>query len=63
MCVDSKKLLTKKLKQAANLVNKSVGFVKDVIYAKNETPASNLAMYVIVDFGDIYTGLPFLEII
>ena len=52
MCVASKVLLTKDLKQAANLVNGSTGIVKDVIYAKNDTLANNLPMYVIVDFDN-----------
>ena len=56
MCVGSKDLLTKNLKQAANLVNGNTGIVKDIIYAENETPANNLLMYVILDFGNTYTG-------
>ena len=59
LCVGAKVLLTKNLKQAANLVNGSTGIVKDIIYAENETPANNLPMYVIVDFGDSYTGESF----
>ena len=43
-CMDSKVLLPKNLKQATNLVNGSVGFAKEIIYTKNETPASNLPM-------------------
>ena len=56
MCVGSKDLLTKNLKQAANLVNGSTGIVKDVIHVENDTPANNLSVYVFVDFGDTYTG-------
>ena len=56
MCLVSKFLLTKNLKQAANLVHRSVGIIKDIIYAEKETLANNLHMYVIVDFGDTYTG-------
>ena len=33
-----------------------MGIVKDIVYAKNETPANNLSIYVIVDFVDTYTG-------
>ena len=55
----SKVSLTKNLKQAANLVNGSTGIVKDIIYAENETQANNLPMYVIVDFGNMYTGQRF----
>ena len=55
MCVYSKVLLIKNLKQVDNLINKSVGFMKEIMYAKNETPVSNLPMYAIVDFGDRYT--------
>ena len=43
-------LLTRTLKEAANLVNGSIGFGKEIIYSENETPASNLPMYVIVKF-------------
>ena len=46
----------KMFKQEANMVNRSVGFVKEIIHAKNETPASSLLMYFIVDFGDANTG-------
>ena len=61
MCVGSKVSLTKNLKQEANLVNGSTGIVKDIIYAQNDTPVNSLPMYVIVDFGDMYTGEPFFE--
>ena len=60
-CVDSKVLLTKNLKYAANLVNGSVGFAKETIYIKNEISASKLPMYVLTDFGDTYTGKSFLS--
>ena len=53
----SKVLLTKNLEQAEKLVNGSVGFVKEMIYVKRETPASNLPMYVILEF--FYTNKPF----
>ena len=57
--VDSKVLLTKNFKWSATLVNESVGFVKDIIYVKNETLANNMPMYVIKDFEYIYAGKPF----
>ena len=38
-----------------------MGIVKDIIYAKNETPANNLPIYIITDFVDMYTGNFFLE--
>ena len=63
MCVSSKVLSTKNLKQAANLANGSVEFVKDIIYAENETPTNKLSMYIIVNFGDMYTSGPFLKMI
>ena len=48
MCVDSKVLLTKSLKQAENLVNGSIGFVKEIMYAKNEIqPATSLCMLLL----------------
>ena len=56
MSLDSKVLLTKELKHAANLVNGSVGFAKEIIYAENESLSNNLPMYVSVDFSDTYTG-------
>ena len=33
------------------------------MYAENETRASNLYMYIIVDFGDMYTDETILKII
>ena len=45
-------VITKILEQAANLVNKRVDFMKEIIYAKNQAPASDLPIYVLVDFGD-----------
>ena len=59
LCVGSKVSLTKNLKQEANLVNGSTGIVKDIIYAEGDTPVNSLPMYVIVDFGDMYTGQRF----
>ena len=58
-----KTLLSKILKQEANLVNRSVGFVRDIIYSRKDTPASDLPTYLIVVFDDTYTGEPFLKII
>ena len=55
-CVDPKVLLIKNLKQAANLVNGSTGIVKEIVYAEHKYPENNLPMYVIVDFGNMYTG-------
>ena len=52
VCMDSKVLVAKKLKQAANLVNGSIGFVKEMIWAENETLSSNLPIYFLSDFGD-----------
>ena len=52
----SKLLLTKNLKKEDNLVNGCTGIVKDIIYAKNKTPANNLNMYKFVDFGNIFTS-------
>ena len=46
--------LDKKIQQADNLVNESVGIMKDIIYTKDKTPSNNLPMYVIVDFSDKY---------
>ena len=59
--VGSKVLLTKNLKQAANLVNRGTGIAKDIIYAENDTPANNLPIHIIVDFGDTYTGKSLFE--
>ena len=56
LCVGSKVLLTKNLKQAAVLVKRSTEIVKDIIYAENDTPTNNLPMYIIVDFDNTYTG-------
>ena len=63
VCVGSKLLLTKNLKQAANVINGRTGIVKDSIHAENETPTNNLLMYVIVNFDNRYTGEFILEMI
>ena len=41
------------------MINGSVGFAKEIIYAKNEISACNLPICVLVGFGDIYTGESF----
>ena len=61
VCAYSKMLSTKILKQAANLVKKSVDFVREIVYAKNHIPSSNLPMYIITDFGDMYTDQKFFS--
>ena len=48
-------MLFHNLKQDSNLVNGSVGYVKDIVYEEGQGPPS-LPSYVIVDFGDFYTG-------
>ena len=55
VCVDSKVLPTKFLKNVENLVNGSVGFVGEIIHDVNETTTSSLTMHVLVDFGDTHT--------
>ena len=57
----SEVLLTKNSKQAANLVNRSGGFAKEIICAGNETPDSNLHMYVLVEFCEMYTDKRFFR--
>ena len=48
-------LSTKNINHAANLVNRSVGSVKEIFFSGNETLTSNLHVYGIVDFDDTYT--------
>ena len=55
LCVDAKVMLFHNLKQDSNLVNGSVGYVKDIVYEKGQGPPS-LPSYVIVDFGEFYDG-------
>ena len=55
LCVDAKVMLFHNLKQDSNLVNGSVGYVKDIVYEEGQGPPS-LPLYVIVDFGEFYTG-------
>ena len=60
-CVDLKVLLTKILKQAANLLNCCMEIVKEIVYAEHETLEKKLPIYVIVDFWDTYIGKYFFE--
>ena len=48
-------MLFHNLKHDSNLVNGSVGYVKDIVYEECQGPPS-LSSYVIVDFGEFYTG-------
>ena len=61
LCVDSNVLLTRNLKQTASLVNKIVGFVKQIIDDVNENLFSSLPMYILVDFGKTYTKQNFFS--
>ena len=56
--MDAKVMLFHNLKQDSNLVNGSVGYVKDIVYEEGQGPPS-LPSYVIVDFGEFYTGPKF----
>ena len=58
--MDSKVLFTKNLKWVANLVNGSVQIMKNIIHDENRTPANNLPMYFMSDFGYTYTNKRFL---
>ena len=60
LCVDAKVMLFHNLKQDSNLVNGSVGYVKEIVYEEGKLPPS-LPSYVIVDFGEFYTGRRFFE--
>ena len=55
LCVDAMVMLFYNLKQDSNLVNGSVGYVKDIVYEEGQGPPS-LPSYVIVNFGEFYTG-------
>ena len=48
-------MLFHNLKQGSYVVNGSVGYVKDIIYEEGQGIPS-LPSYVIVDFGEFYTG-------
>ena len=48
------------MKQYSNLVNGSIGYVKEIMYEEGKLPPS-LPSYVIVDFGEFYTGRRFFE--
>ena len=58
LCVDAKVMLFHNLKQESNLVNGSVGYVKEIVYKEGQGPSS-LPSYVLVDFGEFYTGVIF----
>ena len=60
LCVDAKVMLLHNLKQESNLVNGSVGYVKEIVYEDGQGPP-RLPLYVVVDFGDFYTGVNFFE--
>ena len=60
LCVDVKVMLFHNLKQDSNLVNSSIGYVKEIVYEEGKFPPS-LPSYVIVDFGEFYTGPRFFE--
>ena len=53
-------MLLHNLKQESNLVNGSVGYVKEIVYEDGQGPP-RLLLYVLVDFGDFYTGVNFFE--
>ena len=58
LCVDAKVILFHNLKQDSNLVNGSVRYVKNIVYEEGQGPP-RLPSYVIVDFGEFYTGTKF----
>ena len=60
LCVDAKVMLLHNLKQESNLVNGSMGYVKEIVYEDGQGPPS-LPLYVLVDFGEFYTGVNFFE--
>ena len=60
LCVNEKVILFHNLKQDSNLVSGSTGYVKEIVYEENENPPS-LPSYVLVDFGQFYTGTNFFE--
>ena len=55
LCVDSKVTLFHNMKQDWNLVNGSIGYVKEIVYAEGEK-APSLPKYILVDFGEFILG-------
>ena len=53
-------MLFHNLKQDSNMVNCSVGYVKYIGYEEGQDPPS-LPSYVIVNFGEFYTGPNFFS--
>ena len=49
-----KSVTTKELKQVANLLNKIIGYVKEMINAENENPASSLPIHGLIGFDEKY---------
>ena len=59
-CIGAKFLLTKNVWQSAGLCNGATGIIKDIVYDPGKN-APNLPDYILVDFGDSYTGTFFLS--
>eukprot|EP00978_Attheya_sp_CCMP212_P020900 scaffold60465_cov57-Attheya_sp.AAC.1 len=59
LAVGAKILVTQNIATYVGICNGSTGVVKDIVYAEGVL-APSLPQFVIVDFGNMYTGLPFL---
>ena len=57
-CVGAKVVMTQNVCQPAGLCNGATGVVMDIVYNDGEGPPS-LPRFVMVDFGEKYTGTPF----